>query len=317
MTGIRKLLILLLLIAVGHTLQSQQLSLFTQYREHISLINPAAVESDFLGFGQNITFGASIRAQWVGLENAPITQTLRGAYLNPVGRGVSLMAGGHIINDQTGPTGFTGIYGRIAGVLSSDPEYSGFVVGLSGGFVQYRVKSSELFLREDNDLIGTTDQSEFYPDVGLGIFYYTTLDGGIFDNDYIYGGISMPQAFGLDLTFQGDNGEFFTQRIQHYYALVGLYKFFGDDSFLEPSVWVKYVENAPISADFNLRYQMPTSLWVGVGGSLSGTLHLEAGLRLGEDNSFKFGYGYDYSFSSFGPSAGGTHEVNLAYSIFQ
>jgi len=311
------LLFCLLLAATGLT--AQQLSLFTQYRENTTLINPAAVESDFLAYGQNISFGASYRAQWVGLDNAPTTQTVRGTYLATGMSGVALQAGGHIINDQTGPTGFTGFYGRIAGIVTDDPEYGGFSVGLSAGFVQYRIRASDLDLRDGGDVIGSVDQSQMNPDVGVGVFFYKAIGGRFVDN-YIYGGVSVPQVLGLDLTFKDEQNDFTTQRVRHFYGLLGFYKFFDNGSFLEPSVWVKYVENAPTNVDVNLRYQLPVALWIGAGGSTAGTVHLETGFVLGEnvgfDNFVRLGYGYDYSFSSFGPSAGSTHELNVAFSFF-
>lgn len=315
--SMNRLLSLVFLLVLGFELRAQQLSLFTQYRENTTVINPAALEGDFLGFGQNISFGASYRMQWVGLENGPRTQVLRGTYFNPKMRGVALMAGGHIINDQTGPTGFMGMYGRIAGVVSNNPEYSGFSVGLSFGMAQFRLKSADITLRDENDVLGSNNQTKMYPDVGLGLYYYTTINNST--GDYIYGGVSIPQVFGLDLTFQDDNGEYATKRVQHFYGLLGMYKFFDNDSFIEPSVWVKRVAGAPLSVDVNLRYQLPVPLWVGVGGSSGNAIHLETGVLLGDytgfSNTLKVGYGFDYSFNTFGPTAGTTHEINLTFSL--
>lgn len=310
--------LLFLVLAAAASLNAQQLSLFTQYRENATVINPAAVESDFLAFGQNISFGASYRAQWVGLDNAPTTQTLRGSYIHTHGAGVTFMAGGHVINDQTGPTGFTGAYGRIAGIVSGDPETGGFVVGLSAGAVNFRVDASQIRLREQGDIVGTTDQSQFFPDVGVGLYYYRMV--GRNDN-MIYGGLSVPQVFGLDLTFQNEEGEYSTKRVQHYYGMFGFYAFLNDNSFLEPSVWIKYTEGAPTNVDFNLRYFTPVNFWVGAGASTAGNAHLETGVMLGDlagyENTFRIGYGFDYSFSSFGPSAGATHEINLTMSLYR
>jgi len=317
MTGLRLLPLFLL---TTFYLQAQQLTLFTQYRENATIINPAAVEGDFLAFGQNMTVGASYRAQWTGISGAPRTQTLRFSYINAEGSGVSLMAGGHVINDQTGPTGLTGLYGRISGVLSDDPLYGGFVLGLSAGMANFRVRSSEIVLREENDVIGTVDQSQFFPDIGAGLFFYRMFDGGALDGDYFYAGVSVPQLMGLDFTFQSENGEYLTKRIQHFYGQLGMYNFFDNGSFLEPSVWFKYAPNAPINADINIRYYLPASLWVGTGVSTAGTYHLEAGVLLGEnagfDNTIRIGYGFDHTFSTIGPAAGSTHEINLGISFF-
>lgn len=297
------------------SLTGQQLNLFTQYRENAVILNPAAMESDFLAFGSNLTFGASYRAQWAGLAAGPRTQTLRMSFINKRFAGVTPLLGGHIINDQTGPTGFTGIYGRFGGVVSSDPEYGGFAIALTAGAVQYRVKASELFLRDPGDVLGSANQTRIFPDVGLGVYYYQMLGSG----DMFYSGVSLPQALGLDLTFKNENGQFYTKRVQHIYGTLGFYKFVGDDGFLEPSLLFKYAPNAPLNVDLNLRYQIPGSLWVGAGMSTAKAVHLETGFLLGEslgfDNVFRIGYGFDYSFSSFGPSVGATHEINLTISL--
>jgi len=318
MAGFRFMAILCFLsAAIG--LRAQQLSLFTQYRENLTVINPAAVESDYLLFRQNMTFGASYRNQWAGLEGSPTTQVARFSYLADDMSGVALMGGGHIINDATGPTGLTGFYGRIAGILSDDPAYGGFVVGLSAGYVQYRVNGSEIVFRDVEDNLGATDQSQMYPDLGLGLYFYQSI--GRYAEDMFYAGLSIPQVFGLDLTFQNDNGEFLTKRVQHIYASAGFYKFFDNDSFLEPSIWVKYAPNAPTNVDINLRYQLPSTLWVGAGVSTAQTVHLETGIILGENvgmyNTLRLGYGFDYSFSSFGPTVGNTHELNITVSLPQ
>ncbi len=318
MNGLRTVFTFLL-IGLTINLFSQQLSLFTQYRENITILNPAAVGGQYLTNEENLTFGATHRAQWQGIDGAPTTSTLRGDYLFDGGGSVSLLTGAYLINDQTGPTGFTGLYGRVGGLISGDPSYGGISLGLNFGMVQYRVDASQIRLREEGDVIGVEDQTTLYPDVGVGVFAYTLLDGGIFDDDYLYGGISVPQVFGLDLTFTGQDGEFFTQRVQHMYAMVGLYKFLRDESFVEPSLWVKYAPNAPVNLDFNLRYQMAANFWIGLGAATSQTMHLEAGFILGDNlglnNSLRIGYGYDYSFTDFGPYTGGAHELNLSFSL--
>jgi type IX secretion system PorP/SprF family membrane protein len=314
-----QLILPVLFIGVSHYLFSQQLSLFTQYREHLTILNPASVGAMYFSNEHNLMFGASYRAQWAGFENAPTTATIHADLFNPNGGTVSLIAGGYIMNDQTGPTGFTGIYGRVGALISGDPYYGGFSAGISLGAVQYRVNTSDLRLVQENDILANDDQRKLYPDVGFGLFGYKMLDGGAFNNDYIYGGISVPQVMGLDLTFKNESGDFYTRRTQHLYAMLGMYKFFRNDSYLEPSVWFKYTQNAPVNVDFNLRYQMPQNFWIGIGGASSKTLHIETGVVVGEnlgfDNSLKIGYSYDYSFSSFGPFTGGSHEINISYSL--
>ncbi len=315
----KRILLLLCFLLLGEWLAAQHLPLFTQYREQAGIINPAAVNGDYFIYENNVAFGGSYRKQWVGLDAAPTTQTLHGQYMYAERGSFSWIAGGYLINDQTGPTGFTGAYGRIAGIITDDPYYGGLSFGLSFGAVQYRVNTQEIRLRELNDILTADNQAEFFPDFGLGAYFYRQLDGGFLDGNHVYAGVSVPQVFGLNLQFKDDTGDFSIERVQHYYGLLGMYAYLEDDSFLEPSVWIKYTPNAPVNVDFNLRYQMQSDFWLGTGLSTAGNFHLELGYVItdfiSDDSNFKIGYGFDYSFSSFGPDVGSTHEINLSYSF--
>lgn len=308
---------LVLAFICGGTLFAQQLSLFTQYRENATLINPAAMESDFLVSegDYNITFGANYRRQWAGIEGAPETQSVRYSYINNRRSGATFTAGGYIINDQTGATGFTGLYGRLGTVIGRNPEYSGISVALSAGYVSYRVKGSELLVRDQGDPLAGIDQGQSHPDVGLGIYGYNYLG-----NDHLfYAGVSVPQLLGFDLTYQNDDGMFDVTRVRHYYGMAGWYWFTGRDSYLELSSWIKYVEGADPNLDISVRYQLPSAPYMGMGLTTAGMFHFEAGVNVGQsydaDTNFRIGYSYNYSFSSFGPSVGGTHELQVAASL--
>ncbi len=315
---IRTFLSLALIILWG-SINAQQLSLFTQYRENSGIINPAALHTDFFEFENNMSFGTSYRVQWRGFPGAPKTQTARFSMFGTGHSTVHLLTGGYLINDQTGPTGFTGLYGKLGGLFSDDPAYGGISVALSVGIVQYRINSSDILLRDQGDILGHEDEKKWFPDAGIGVFAYKLIQKRRRDGDYLYGGVSIPQIIGLDLTFKNARGEFYTKRIQHFYGILGYMKNFGDGNMLEPSVWIKYVKNTPVSVDLNLRYKMKNNLWIGMGSSTSGNFHVETGFiagdNIGFDNTLKIGYGFDYSFSSFGPTTGSTHELNITYSL--
>jgi len=310
---------LLSLFVVSGNLLGQQLPLYTQYRENAGLLNPAALESDFMGYANNLTIGASYRSQWDAISGAPRTMILRGTYLADDYAGLTFMGGGYLLRDQTGPLSFTGAYGRIAGVITADPTQGGVILGLSAGIVQFGLNRDIVVVRDMTDELALTARSQLFPDVGVGIYAYRYLSTGRTKSAYVYGGASMPQVLGLNLKDRTAAGDYYLQRVRHIYGLLGMYLFFDDNSFLEPSVWFKYVPNAPMNVDLNLRYQLPGSLWIGAGGSSAWTLHVEAGVligsNLGLDSAIRVGYGYDYSFKTYGPFAGGTHEVNLSYSL--
>jgi type IX secretion system PorP/SprF family membrane protein len=315
----KKILLCLILFTLPEWCEAQHLPLFTQYREQAGILNPAAVHGDYLAFEHNVAFSGSYRRQWVGLAAAPTTQVLQGQYMYAERGSFGWIAGGYLMNDQTGPIGYTGAYGRVAGIITDDPYYGGLSFGLSIGAVQYRVDVNEIKLREDNDILTMDNQAKLYPDVGLGAYFYRQLESGWFDGNHVYVGLSVPQVFGLNLEFKDETGAFSTKRVQHFYGQLGMLAYLDGDSFLEPSVWIKYAPNAPVNADFNLRYQMQSNFWLGTGVSTAGNFHLEFGYIaldfLADDSNLKIGYGYDYSFSSFGPDVGSTHEFNVVYTF--
>ena len=158
-------------LLLAPTLFAQQLPLFSQYQDNYIAINPAMVSRDYLLNEDNLSFGASHRNQWTDFQNSPKTQLIRGEYLYENGT-FGLLTGGYLINDQTGPTGLTGLYGRIGGILAGDPYFGGIALALNLGIVQYRVDTRQLNLRDAGDIEAATNQQQIFPDVGFGIYYY-------------------------------------------------------------------------------------------------------------------------------------------------
>lgn len=293
----------------------QQLPLFNQYRDLQTIINPAAIPADYFLFENNVSIGASFRTQWLGLTNNPQTATLRGDYFSAGGSGFSMLAGGHIMADKTGPTSFVGAYGKIGGVLSEDPQYGGLAVALNFGFVQYRVDITEIEFTDAGDITAMENQSQLFPDVGFGVFYYQTVGR---DSDIFYGGISMPQLLGADLTFGSDGDEFGLERVTHLYGLLGYYKYFDSGAILEPSLWVKSTFGSEVSIQGSLKYQFPSALWIGTGAATNGMFQVETGVTLGSGSGWpnlRLGYAYDYNFNKISVATGGSHQFNITYSF--
>jgi len=182
------------------------------------------------------------------------------------------------------------------------------------GVNQYRLRISELELRDQETIYASGDDSRIYPDVGLGLFAYKR-----FGESLVYGGVSAPQVLGLNLNFRGQDGTIQTQRYRHYYAQLGLQYELGNDSFLEPVSWVKFVPGVPVNVSATLRYQTPAAFFIGLGGTSASTFHGEVGVILGDKSGYdpmmRIGYGFDYSFASFGSYAGPSHEIHLSYSF--
>ena len=310
----KPLLCTLLWFATAYSALAQQLPLLSQFQEAVGVLNPAALDNNYHKFEHNLRFGAAHHSQWTGLDGNPQTSQLAGDIFFDDYGPVAPLLGGYFINDQTGPTGFTGLYAKVGGVLTSDPYYQGLAFGINFGVTQYNLRFSELSVRDEETLLAANDDGRLSPDVGLGIYGYQR-----FGEHVAFVGVSVPQVLGLDLKFRGQDGELATTRYRHYYAQAGAVLALADNSFLEPSLWVKVVPEVPVNVSTTIRYQTPTAFYVGLGGSSAKMLHAETGVALGDrdrpERTMRIGYGFDYSFTAFGPFAGPTHEFTLSYSL--
>ena len=326
---------------------AQQLPLFTQYRDSWTQINPAALSNNYINYENTYIAGISHRQQWVDPDiiGAPTTSLAQFQY---VSSDYNFITGGYILNDQTGDIGSTGVYGNFAyqipiGRGRVDQTLS---VGLSGGLVQYRVDIAPSLLASVGSGFNFSE-TIIYPDFGLGLYY-------LYDEKF-YAGVSVPQLFGLDLTLrdaEDPNNSFPLTKVRHFYAVIGGYfdfDFFeSESSFFEPSLWIRYVENVPLSIDFNVRYKPSDYFWLGAGygsGTISSNvreqqkfeqqqqqqsllnqaldplkkvLHLEAGVVipdfLEDESHLKIGFGYDIQLSEFLVNFGNSFEVHAIYS---
>lgn len=282
-------------------LTAQQLPYFTQNQESQ---NPAFISSDY--FINDLSSSASIRyrSQWVKVKGAPKTLTANYNYFN---EDYGLILGGNLISDQTGPTGFTGLYGRLGYGLELGDDFL-LSLALNGGLVQYRVKGDDLNFLEVGD-IGNNNESKLFPDFGVGAMLY-------YDQRY-YIGVSVPQTFGLALDFREDDNDFSVNRVQHYYSIVGANFEMRDDSWLGVSSEMRYVQNAPFYFNGRLKYVHRNLFWVS--GSMASSKEMNASVGViiesgSNNNLMRIGYAYSNFLENYGPSFGVSHEIGLFYS---
>lgn len=301
---------------------SQQLPVFSQNREYWSYINPAMLNSDYFTYQYNWSFGTSYRHQWHKQEFTPRTAYARGEYFSNT-PGFSFIAGGYLMHDQIGPTGFTGAYARFAGLIGRNPEDAAISIGFTAGAVRHYIRGSEIRLQNPNDILNGVDQSQTIPDLGVGVAFHRRLSSSSKRSSVIYGGVSAPQLFNLDLTFRDEQGGFTIERLRHLYANVGYLKTVRDQ-FFELALWAKYVEGVPLHVDFNGRYQPMRYFWVELGLSSAYQIRPGFGVNFSDpaygDNFLKMAYSYEWSANAipgsvetFTASFGSVHELSLVY----
>ena len=303
------------------SVKAQQLPLLTYYREHHSLINPGAVyyENYTGNSAPNLSAGVSYRHQWIGVQGAPRTFTARFEHIMP---DKNMLYGIALVNDEIGVTGLSGAYFRYAYQIRSEEHPNSFISGgLNIGFLQYRYQPDKGKTKDAQDPFTSYRQQQGVFDVSAGVFASNELQ----NDDVLYYGVSVPQLIAQNFAIGRDSA---LSRYKHYYVLLGYYHFFGDGgdpvfrSFIEPSVWLRYVPNVPLQMDANIRVNI-SQFWVGAGMAMTVSkpfnfdiMHAETGVRLniGEYNILKVGYGFDITMNNASTHLGATHEINLVYS---
>lgn len=291
---------------------SQQLPIFTQYRENLTLINPGAIDFDYLRIKYQKSFSASYRLQWAKLqEHAP--ETIFASY-NHLPLTNNAFYGGNIVTDRTGAISTLGVYGRFGYQLYLTPNrYHVLSLGISAGFAQYRIKLASLSLTDPGDVTASRRASanQWASDFGIGAFYYYNNPS----TSKFYIGLSVPQLIQRELVYKtSDTTSFKINRLQHLYGVAGFLINVGELDFIEPSIWLKHLPNTsiPYQVDLNIRYQLRNVVWFGVGISNTSIMNVELGVTR---NNFNIGTGFSYRVSAYGPYFGNTYEVNLKYLI--
>lgn len=104
------------------------------------------------------------------------------------------------------------------------------------------------------------------------------------------------------------------EQIKAHHNFIAGYRFrLNRNLVLTPSTMVKYVSQAPLSADINVRLDIQDRFWTGLTYRNSNTLSGMVGLYL--NNTFRFGYAFDFTLSSLQLQNSGSHEIILGINL--
>jgi len=150
-----------LIILILPLVNGQQLPLLQQQIEHR---NPAFVPANFQKYDYATQASIAYNHQWIGLEDAPRTVSADFTNWND---DFSLLYGGNIIHDETGPTQFTGVSGKIGYGIQLSRNWL-LTSAIKGGLVQYRIEGDQLNFLDPGDFT-QAGTSKLYPDISLGL----------------------------------------------------------------------------------------------------------------------------------------------------
>lgn len=275
---------------------AQQDPMFAQYMFNTLSINPA-----YAGSQEALSIRAISRHQWTGFDGAPNTQTL--TLHSPVWH-ESLCVGGSITRDEHGPVEQYNINVDLAYRIFFNNSKLSF--GLKGGVNLFQGKFTELNPLDPDDVVFQSDVSnQAKPNFGFGMMYYS---------DRFYVGLSAPKLLNTEW-FSVDSLENIItdgQR-QHYFFTAGYVFDINNYIKFKPSVLVKAVQGAPISADITANFLFYEKFWVGAMYRYNDAAGLL--LQYHITDAFTAGYVYEYSLTPLSNYNNGTHEIMLGYDI--
>ncbi len=271
---------------------AQQQVMFSQYMFNAMAINPG-----YVGSSEALSITALTRHQWVGIEGAPMTQTLSAH--TPIQR-KGIAVGGLFLRDQIGVS----IQNAAFAYSSYRIKFlnkSTLSMGLGIGFSDYKAINSQVYTGSANDPnFLNNDIRGFSPNIGSGLYFSTAR---------FYAGISSP--FLLN-TFYGDkNSATGIEHVRHYFVMAGYVFDLSPAVKFKPNSLVKVVEGAPIQVDLNANFLLDDLFWVGLSWRSFDSIDLIFEVQI--SNNLKMGYAYDMTTTNLRKVNNGTHELMLNY----
>lgn len=271
--------------------QAQVDPLHAQYLNNPLVINPA-----YSGLTKDFNANISYRRQWAGFEGSPntISASAHTAMMaNHMGVGVLF------VSDRNGNATNTETYATYAYRISAGKTTLSF--GLQAGFVNFKTDNSALNTYDPTDPAFSQDQNVTKPSIGAG---------AILHNDRFFIGLSVPQMLKIYSTFNEFQNDVY---VQHYYLSAGYLIYFSPKVKFKPSMLLKAVQGAPLSADVNASLLFDETFSAGVLTRNLNTYGIILQSRIGRD--YRLGYVFEMPTNKSVGARFTTHEISFGINV--
>ncbi len=300
---------IVLLLVLSFRIQAQQVPQFTQYSLIGLAYNPA-----YCGSKDGINIEGAFRAQWLGINERPITQSLGVHVPMPIWRsGVGL----NVVNDALGLERKTSIYLNYAysKVLGQNSAISG---GIQAGIIQKGWRGDRFISPDGEYELGGINHNDNFipvgavasiaPDINLGLLYKTR-------NLWI--GVSVLQLLEPKNAFTWADNKVKVVNKRHFLAHIAYDIELNRILNVTPSLLVK-TDLVKYQLDFgaNVTYNRMFHGGVFIRGYERSSLDavaISAGVSLGE--KWLISYAYDIGISKLRNFNSGSHELVVHYKI--
>ncbi|MDG1804039.1 type IX secretion system membrane protein PorP/SprF [Flavicella sp.] len=270
-----KLLSLIFTVLYISKTEAQQDPNFTMYNFNMNIINPA-----YAGANEFTEISLAYRSQWIGVPNAPETQTL--TYSQPLKNNMGI--GVSIINDKVFVLAETDVAVDFSYKVQLTKNES-LTFGIKAGGAFTNIDLTNAGAPELDPLFGS-NESAFNPQIGAGFHLKS-------QNYYI--SISTPNFLNGKRYEKDGNVPIAALNAFHTYLGGGYIFTLNKSTTLTPGIMARVVEGAPTSYDVFTTFDFNQRATAGVNYRVDESVSLYA--LMSTKNNFRFGLGYDISTS--------------------
>ncbi|MEY3238212.1 MAG: hypothetical protein RI883_2313 [Bacteroidota bacterium] len=274
------------------TASAQQDPMVSQYMFNGLYLNPA-----YAGSHEYWTSTLSYRNQWVGFEGAPETAIAAvDGRIADKNMGLGLI----LLHDKIGVTRQNTAIINYSYQIKTG-EKSKLALGINAGVSQFSAKLTDLTVWDQDNVFKNDLTSQLLPRFGVGVYHFGKKH---------YVGLSIPTLFAYqkDMNFNFDLSR--SSFLRRHYLLTAGYVFETSKEIkLKPSVLLKYVNNAPLEADFNLSTIYKDMYSIGVSYRTNDAVAII--LEYQTNSFFRIGYSYDITVSKLRNYSSGSHEIMI------
>lgn len=293
-----KKFLLVLFVVSSSILSAQQDAQYTQYMYNTVSVNPA-----YTGSRGVLSVAGLYRAQWIGLEGAPTTQTIN--IHSPVSERVGL--GLSIVNDEIGngtnqETYFDALFSYTIPLENTAKLSFGLKAG--GHLLNIDFNKLERFNPSSSVPQESNIDNRFSPNFGAGIYYHS---------DAFYVGLSVPNFLETEHFDNAGGNTFLAQERMNWYAIAGTVTELSYNWKFKPTVLFKAVNGAPLQVDLSANFLYNDKFTFGGAYRWSAAWSALFGFQLSDQ--LMLGLAYDKETTALGSQSfnNGSFEVLLRY----
>ncbi len=313
----KNLLLIICLLLSYQVVSAQDHAIFSHYQVSPILVNPA-----YAGFDNEAQVIFNARAQWTGFPDAP--QTIAANFNTRIGKVFGVGLG--VISESAARMTRVGARANFGFAIPlGEQSLNTLSFGFSTELQQQSLGSNTLFESfyelGDNIIEGAVDGKNFF-DASFGVFGRFYFNN---DEDHLFAGVTLTNLAQTRLDQVVTEEPSSTASFLEHYLIMAGYRFSpggdGNSFYIEPSIMLRQIENAPFQTDFNLRAGFGGDILVaGVSYRTIKAIGVMLGTDFGNSNNndnrnsgLRFFYTFDLSTQEFQRFTSGSHEITLAF----